>query len=183
MELSDCYFLKHTGETLSLVLLSLGSEFELPLSPKLLFLIAFLKSPLFNFLVRINTILAQKSSIMSDDEHSGSDHEGGDHNDVPQNTSDLIKQLHVDNLIDAIEETVFGDFEHLANIAKERELNLETFDLLISEAVKTRTGKAMLITTGLVVCIVLVLHPMAVVSPFLATLGFTEAGPAAGKML
>ena len=89
----------------------------------------------------------------------------------------------IDNLIDAIEETVFGDFEHLANIAKERELNLETFDLVISEAVKTRTGKAMLITTGLVVCIVLVLHPMAVVSPFLATLGFTEAGPAAGKML
>lgn len=41
----------------------------------------------------------------------------------------------------------------------DHELNLETFTLLVSEAVKTRTGKAMLITVGFVVCIVLLVYP------------------------
>ncbi|CAD0092972.1 unnamed protein product [Aureobasidium mustum] len=102
---------------------------------------------------------------------------------VSEDVWTLFKQLRIDNLVDAIKETTFSDFEHLTSIVKGRELNLETFTLLISEANKTRTGKAMRTTIGLAVCVVLFVYPMAIVSPFLATLGFTNAGPAAGKKL
>ncbi|KAG9943140.1 SGNH hydrolase, partial [Aureobasidium melanogenum] len=58
---------------------------------------------------------AWRSSIMSgdehsDSEHSGSDHENSDHDKVPEDTWDLIKQLQIDSLVNAIEETVLDDF-------------------------------------------------------------------------
>ena len=56
--------------------------------------------------------------------------------------------------------------------------------MLFDEAMKTRTGHVTLIAlaaAALVVCIVMLVYPMSVAAPFLGALGFTHAGPAAGK--
>lgn len=102
---------------------------------------------------------------------------------VPEDIWTLIKQLRIRDLVNAVKQVVVDDFQHLVNVARGRPLNLETVTLLFKEFVKSRTGRTTLITLAVVVCIILVVYPMAVASPFLATMGFTSTGPAAGKRL
>ncbi|KAG9893935.1 SGNH hydrolase, partial [Aureobasidium melanogenum] len=102
--------------------------------------------------------------------------------DVPEDIWTLVKQLRIRDLVNAIKQIVLNDFQHLVNVARGRPLNLETVTLLFKEFVKTRTGCATLVTLAVVVGIILLVYPLAVASPFLATMGFTSAGPAAGSV-
>jgi hypothetical protein len=95
----------------------------------------------------------------------------------------LIKQLRIRDLVVAIKQIALSDFQHLANVARGRPLDLETFTLLCKEFVKTRTGCTILTVVAVVVCIILLVFAIKVAAPFLAAYGFTSAGPAAGKTL
>jgi hypothetical protein len=106
-----------------------------------------------------------------------------DQDGAPEGLWTLIKQLRIRDLVNAIKQITLDDFQHLANVARGRPLNLETFTLLCKEYSKTRTGCATLITVAIVVCTIILVYPMAVTSPFLNSLGFTDVGPAAGKTL
>ncbi|THV91050.1 hypothetical protein D6D26_09216 [Aureobasidium pullulans] len=104
--------------------------------------------------------------------------------DTPESIWTLIKQLRFRDLINAIKQTVIDDFQHLANVARGRKLSFETVALLVTEFVKTRTGRAIiiaLVVVAFVVTVVILIYPMRVAAPFLGALGFTHAGPAAGK--
>jgi hypothetical protein len=103
--------------------------------------------------------------------------------DAPEGLWTLTKQLRIRDLVNAIKQIVFDDFQHLANVARGRPLDLETFTLLCKEFVKTRTGCAILIVVAVVVCIILLVYSMEIAAPFLVALGFTNVGPAAGKTL
>lgn len=106
-----------------------------------------------------------------------------EHDGAPEDPWTLIKQLRIRDLVNAIKQITLDDFQHLANVARGRPLNLETFTFLWKGFIKMRTGCAILIAVAVVVCIILLVYPMVVASPFLAGLGFTNAGPAAGEML
>ncbi|KAH0348892.1 hypothetical protein KCU83_g5926, partial [Aureobasidium melanogenum] len=101
-----------------------------------------------------------------------------DQDNVSEDIWTRIKQLRIRDLVNAIKQIVLNDFQHLINVARGRQLNLETAILLFKEFVKTRTGCAILITLAVVIGITLFVYPMAVASPFLTTIGFTSAGPA-----
>ncbi|KAG9588715.1 hypothetical protein KCU77_g12248, partial [Aureobasidium melanogenum] len=105
-----------------------------------------------------------------------------DQDNVPEDIWTLIKQLRIRDLVNAIKQIVLNDFQHLVNVARGRQLNLETVILLFKEFVKTRTGCAILVALAVAVGIVLLIYPMAAASPFLTTIGFTSAGPAAGSV-
>jgi hypothetical protein len=100
---------------------------------------------------------------------------------VLENLWTHVERLQIQDLVNAINQIVLDDFQYLADVAKDQPLNLETFTLLCKEFIKTHTGCAILTTVAVVVCIIILVYPMAVASPFLAGLGFTNAGPAAGK--
>ncbi|THV64432.1 hypothetical protein D6D28_09910 [Aureobasidium pullulans] len=112
--------------------------------------------------------------------------------DTPESIWTLIKQLRFRDLINAIKQTVIAikqtvidDFQHLANVARGRKLSFETIALLVTEFVKTRTGRAIiiaLVVVAFVVAVVILVYPMCVAAPFLGALGFTHAGPAAGSI-
>lgn len=106
-----------------------------------------------------------------------------DQDNVPEDIWTLIKQLRIRDLVNAIKQIDLNDFQHLVNVARGRPLNLETVILLSKEFVKTRTGCATLVALAVVVGVILLVYPLAVASPFLAAVGFTSAGPAAGKIL
>jgi hypothetical protein len=92
----------------------------------------------------------------------------------------LVSQLKIQDLVNAIRTVTMNDIERVSNVARGRELNVDTMKLLFEEATKLHnTGNAM-IAIGLVICVILLIFPMAVTTPFLATLGFTSVGPAAG---
>ncbi|KAG9512943.1 hypothetical protein KCV07_g9095, partial [Aureobasidium melanogenum] len=105
-----------------------------------------------------------------------------DQDNVPEDIWTLIKQLRIRDLVNAIKQIDLNDFQHLVNVARGRPLNLETVILLSKEFVKTRTGCATLVALAVVVGVILLVYPLAVASPFLAAVGFTSAGPAAGSV-
>ncbi|KAI4730228.1 hypothetical protein E4T49_02144 [Aureobasidium sp. EXF-10728] len=94
----------------------------------------------------------------------------------------LLKQLRICDFLTAIKQVVLGDFQRLVNVTKGRPLNFETVALLFKESIKTRTGLTALNIFAVVVCIILLVYPMAIASPFLSAAGFTDAGPAAGSV-
>ncbi|KAI4740701.1 hypothetical protein E4T50_08853 [Aureobasidium sp. EXF-12298] len=101
---------------------------------------------------------------------------------LPEDLWTLIKQLRIRDLVNAIKQIALDDFQHLANVARGRPLNLDTFTLLCKEFVKTRTGRTILTVVAVVVCIILLVYSMKIVAPFLFALGFTNVGPAAGSV-
>lgn len=120
----------------------------------------------------------QNSPTMSDENKSP------EPENVPEHICALFHQLNPEHIINGIKKTVSGDIEHLFDMARSRELNAGTIIMLFDEAMKTRTGHVTLIAlaaAALVVCIVMLVYPMSVAAPFLGALGFTHAGPAAGK--
>lgn len=120
----------------------------------------------------------QNSPTMSDENKSS------EPENVPEHICALFHQLNPEHIINGIKKTVSGDIEHLFDMARSRELNAGTIIMLFDEAMKTRTGHVTLIAlaaAALVVCIVMLVYPMSVAAPFLGALGFTHAGPAAGK--
>ncbi|KAH0287714.1 hypothetical protein M436DRAFT_50941 [Aureobasidium namibiae CBS 147.97] len=94
----------------------------------------------------------------------------------------LVKQLRVRDLVNAIKQITSDDFQHLANVARGRPLNLETFALLCKEFIKTRTGLALLSAVIAIICtIVISVYATQLPSPVSAGLRLMKAGPSAGK--
>jgi hypothetical protein len=99
---------------------------------------------------------------------------------APENLWTHVKELEIHDLVNTINEIAVNDFQHLADVAKDQPLHLETFAMLCKEFIDTCTGRAILTTVAVVVCIIILVYPMAIASPFLGGLGFTSVGPAAG---
>lgn len=94
----------------------------------------------------------------------------------------LIKQLRIRDLVDAIKQITVDDFQHLANVARDRPLNFETSSLFCKEFTKTRTGYAVLAAvTTTICCIIISGYSGELLSALLAGLRLINAGPAAGK--
>lgn len=96
-------------------------------------------------------------------------------------TRALISQLKPHDTIEAIKTVTLKDLQHLAAIARDRPLNAETVKMLFEEAMKTHSVGTTAIAAALVIYIIIVCFPLAAVTPFLAALGFTSVGPAAGE--
>jgi len=93
----------------------------------------------------------------------------------------LVKQLGVRGLVNAIKQITSDDFQHLANVARGRPLNLETFTLLCKKFIKTRTGRTLLRAVTAIICtIIFSFCATKLPSPIPAGLRVIR-GPAAGK--
>lgn len=162
MQSVDCHSLRHAVETLSLVLLSPGSDFGFHLHQTSLFSIDVLE--LFfsssckstQFLVKDLQSCPATSTLTASTLAATT--RTATTTKSPR-TPGISSSSSRSTALSTPSRRLFSTTLHLANIAKDHELNLETFTLLVSEAVKTRTGKAMLITVGFVVCIVLLVYP------------------------
>lgn len=101
----------------------------------------------------------------------------------PEGILPLVKQLRIRDLTSAIKQIPLGDFRHLTNVAKGRQLNFDTFTLLLQEAIKTRTGRTVTVTIAIAVGIIVQVYPKVAATTFLKSLGFASTKPASGKML
>lgn len=101
----------------------------------------------------------------------------------PEGISTLVKQLKIRDLISAVKQIGLGDFRHLANVARGRQLNFNTFTLLFKEVIKTRTGRTAIVVIAIAVGMIVSVHLEVTTTPFLKSLGLTSTGPSSGKML
>jgi len=99
---------------------------------------------------------------------------------LPDGLHKLFTQVNLEDITKAITNVTLADFTHLINTAKGRELNAETVTKLYEEASKLHGAGTTLMAAALVMLVIIFCFPMAVATPFLTALGFTNIGPAAG---
>jgi hypothetical protein len=99
---------------------------------------------------------------------------------LPDGLREVFANVNLEDITKAITNVTLADFTHLIDVAKGRELNADTITKLYEEASKLHGAGSALMAAALVILIVIFCFPMAVATPFLAALGFTNIGPAAG---
>jgi hypothetical protein len=99
---------------------------------------------------------------------------------LPDSLRELFANVKLEDITSAIKNITLADFTHLFNMAKGRELNAETITKLYEEARKLPGVGTTLMAAALVIFVIIFCFPMAAATPFLAALGFTNIGPAAG---
>ncbi|KAI5198160.1 hypothetical protein E4T39_06877 [Aureobasidium subglaciale] len=95
--------------------------------------------------------------------------------DLPEWLHELLTQVDLQKITQAMTNISLHDFQRLAGFAKDRELNAETIKKLYEEAAKLSGAGTALTAAALVIAVIFLCFPWALASPLLTMLGFSTS--------
>lgn len=101
--------------------------------------------------------------------------------DIPEWLHKLLTEANLNDITHAMTNVTLREVNHLVSFTKGRELNAETITKLYEEASKFSGAGTAVAAAALVIFVIIFHFPMAVATPVLTMLGFTNIGPAAGE--
>ncbi|THY13457.1 hypothetical protein D6D01_08345 [Aureobasidium pullulans] len=102
--------------------------------------------------------------------------------DIPEWLHKLLTEVNLNDITHAMTNVTLREVNHLVSFTKGRELNAETITKLYEEASKFSGAGTAVAAAALVIFVIIFHFPMAVATPFLTMLGFTNIGPAAASL-